>query len=230
MLTPVETEAIIGEVEVRALFSVSRLGTIAGCMVTSGVVRRGSHVRIFRDGARIHETTVAAAQALQGRRPRGDRGLRVRHPARGLQRPARGRRLRGLRDARGRAHLARRAAPAPTPPTPRLAARAAGLRRDPRRPSCTSPRRRSLKGKRKYVRSAKAQLQNRFGAVGGRGRPSRALAARALTAAFVAREAREAEELAGRRRALARRAGVGARALRAPDRLPGRLSGHWFRP
>ena len=59
MLTPVETEAIIGEVEVRALFKVSRLGTIAGCMVTSGVVRRGSSVRLFRDGTRIHETTVA---------------------------------------------------------------------------------------------------------------------------------------------------------------------------
>jgi translation initiation factor IF-2 len=59
MLSPVETEAIIGEVEVRALFRVSRLGTIAGCMVTSGVVRRGSHVRLFRDGTRLHETTVA---------------------------------------------------------------------------------------------------------------------------------------------------------------------------
>jgi len=59
MLSPVETEAIVGEVEVRALFKVSRLGTIAGCMVTSGVVRRGSNVRIFREGARIHETTIA---------------------------------------------------------------------------------------------------------------------------------------------------------------------------
>jgi len=59
MLTPVETEAIIGEVEVRALFKVSRLGTIAGCMVTSGLVRRNSTVRLFRDGTRIHETTIA---------------------------------------------------------------------------------------------------------------------------------------------------------------------------
>jgi translation initiation factor IF-2 len=59
MLSPVETEAIIGEVEVRALFRVSRLGTIAGSMVTSGIVRRGANVRIFREGTRIHETTVA---------------------------------------------------------------------------------------------------------------------------------------------------------------------------
>src|SRR5579884_448532 len=59
MLSPVETEAILGEVEVRALFRASRVGTIAGCMVTSGVVRRGANVRLFRDGTRIHETTVA---------------------------------------------------------------------------------------------------------------------------------------------------------------------------
>jgi translation initiation factor IF-2 len=59
MLSPVETEAILGEVEVRALFKVSRLGTIAGCMVTSGVVRRNANVRLFRDGTRIHETTIA---------------------------------------------------------------------------------------------------------------------------------------------------------------------------
>jgi translation initiation factor IF-2 len=65
MLTPVETEAIIGEVEVRALFKVSRLGTIAGCMVTSGLVRRNSSVRLFRDGTRIHETTVAALKRFK---------------------------------------------------------------------------------------------------------------------------------------------------------------------
>ncbi len=59
MLSPVETEAVIGEAEVRALFKVSRLGTIAGCMVTSGVVRRNANVRLFRDGTRIHETTIA---------------------------------------------------------------------------------------------------------------------------------------------------------------------------
>jgi len=65
MLSPVETEAIIGEVEVRALFKVSRLGTIAGCMVTSGVVRRGANVRLFREGTRIHETTVAALKRFK---------------------------------------------------------------------------------------------------------------------------------------------------------------------
>src|SRR5262249_44517962 len=65
LLSPVETEAIIGEAEVRVPFRVSRLGTIAGCMVTSGVVRRNASVRIFREGTRIHETTVAALRRFK---------------------------------------------------------------------------------------------------------------------------------------------------------------------
>jgi translation initiation factor IF-2 len=55
----VQTEETLGEAEVRALFRVSRLGTIAGCMVTSGVVRRGAQVRIVRDGTVIYETSIA---------------------------------------------------------------------------------------------------------------------------------------------------------------------------
>ena len=59
MLTPVQTEETLGEAEVRALFKVSRLGTIAGCMVTSGTIRRGAQVRIVRDGTVIYETSIA---------------------------------------------------------------------------------------------------------------------------------------------------------------------------
>jgi translation initiation factor IF-2 len=59
MLKPVRTEETIGEVEVRALFRVSRLGTIAGSYVTNGQVRRGANVRVVRDGTVIHETRIA---------------------------------------------------------------------------------------------------------------------------------------------------------------------------
>ncbi len=59
MLAPVTTEETIGEVEVRQLFRVSRLGTIAGSYVTQGVVRRSSQVRIVRDGTVIYETSIA---------------------------------------------------------------------------------------------------------------------------------------------------------------------------
>jgi translation initiation factor IF-2 len=58
-LAAVKTEETIGEAEVRALFRVSRLGTIAGCMVTDGVVRRNANVRVIRDGAVIYTTTIA---------------------------------------------------------------------------------------------------------------------------------------------------------------------------
>jgi translation initiation factor IF-2 len=59
MLRPVKTEETLGEAEVRATFKVSRLGTIAGCMVTSGVVRRNAQVRVVRDGTVIYETSIA---------------------------------------------------------------------------------------------------------------------------------------------------------------------------
>jgi translation initiation factor IF-2 len=58
MLRPVQTEETIGEAEVRATFKVSRLGTIAGCMVTNGVIRRNAQVRVVRDGTVIYDTTI----------------------------------------------------------------------------------------------------------------------------------------------------------------------------
>ncbi|HXH97466.1 MAG TPA: translation initiation factor IF-2, partial [Gaiellaceae bacterium] len=58
-LAAVTTEETIGEAQVRALFRVSRLGTIAGCMVTHGIVRRGANVRVVRDGTVVYTTTIA---------------------------------------------------------------------------------------------------------------------------------------------------------------------------
>ena len=49
----------------RALFKVSRLGTIAGCMVTSGVVRRNAQVRVVRDGTVIYDTTIASLRRIK---------------------------------------------------------------------------------------------------------------------------------------------------------------------
>jgi translation initiation factor IF-2 len=65
MLKPIETEETLGEAEVRATFRASRLGTIAGCMVTSGVVRRGAQVRVVRDGTVIYETTIASLRRVK---------------------------------------------------------------------------------------------------------------------------------------------------------------------
>jgi translation initiation factor IF-2 len=59
LLKPVTTEAVLGEAEVRQLFRVSRLGTIAGCYVTTGEVRRGAQVRVVRDGTVVADTSIA---------------------------------------------------------------------------------------------------------------------------------------------------------------------------
>ena len=59
MLSAVTTEETLGDAEVRALFKVSRLGTIAGCMVTSGVIRRNAQVRVVRDGTEIYDTSIS---------------------------------------------------------------------------------------------------------------------------------------------------------------------------
>ena len=59
MLSPIEKEETLGEAQVRALFKVSRLGTIAGCMVTQGLIRRGAQVRVVRDGTVVHETSIS---------------------------------------------------------------------------------------------------------------------------------------------------------------------------
>jgi translation initiation factor IF-2 len=65
MLAPEQVEETLGEAEVRALFRISRLGVIAGCYVTSGVVRRSSRVRVVRDGTIIYETTLASLKRFK---------------------------------------------------------------------------------------------------------------------------------------------------------------------
>jgi translation initiation factor IF-2 len=65
MLAAVQTEETIGEAEVRETFRASRVGTIAGCMVTNGLVRRNAQVRIIRDGTVVYETTIDSLKRFQ---------------------------------------------------------------------------------------------------------------------------------------------------------------------
>ena len=65
LLAAVKTEETIGEAEVRNTFRASKIGTIAGCMVTNGVIRRGAQVRIIRDGTVIYTTTVDSLKRFQ---------------------------------------------------------------------------------------------------------------------------------------------------------------------
>ncbi len=65
MLTPDIIEEITGGAEVRQLFKASKIGTIAGCMVTSGLIMRGSNVRVIRDGIIVADTEIDTIRHLK---------------------------------------------------------------------------------------------------------------------------------------------------------------------
>ncbi|WIM06452.1 MAG: translation initiation factor IF-2 [Candidatus Nitricoxidivorans perseverans] len=54
MLAPEKKEIVIGQVEIRQVFRISKVGAVAGCMVTSGMVRRNSSVRLLRNNVVLH--------------------------------------------------------------------------------------------------------------------------------------------------------------------------------
>jgi len=58
LLDPVYKENVIGHAEVRNIFKISRVGTIAGCMVTSGKIARSAEARLIRDGIVIYEGKI----------------------------------------------------------------------------------------------------------------------------------------------------------------------------
>ena len=62
MLAPTMVEHVLGQAEVRRLFKVSKLGTIAGCMVVDGVIKANSAVRLMRDGVVVYEGKLASLQ------------------------------------------------------------------------------------------------------------------------------------------------------------------------
>ncbi len=59
-LEPLFEEVVLGEAEVRKLFKFSKVGTIAGSYVTSGVIRRGAKARIIRDGVVVIDSSIAS--------------------------------------------------------------------------------------------------------------------------------------------------------------------------
>ena len=65
MLAPEQVEELLGEAEVRQTFKVSRLGTIAGCMVTSGTIQRGAQARLVRDGTIVHDGRIDTLRRFQ---------------------------------------------------------------------------------------------------------------------------------------------------------------------
>ena len=55
LLSPEQKEVTLGMVEIRDIFKASKVGTIAGCFVLEGVIKKGSNIRLLRDDAVIYE-------------------------------------------------------------------------------------------------------------------------------------------------------------------------------
>ena len=65
LLGPEKREVTLGQAEVRATFRVPRIGLVAGCMVTDGVIRRNSRLRLVRDGTVIYEGNVGSLRRFK---------------------------------------------------------------------------------------------------------------------------------------------------------------------
>ena len=65
MLSPEEKEQITGTVEIRQVISVSKVGNIAGCMVTDGLVKRDSHIRLIRNNVVIHTGELSSLKRFK---------------------------------------------------------------------------------------------------------------------------------------------------------------------
>ena len=65
MLSPEVVEKIIGNVEIREVFKISKVGTIAGCYVTSGVIERKAKLRVIRDGVVIHTGELSSLKRFK---------------------------------------------------------------------------------------------------------------------------------------------------------------------
>ncbi len=65
MLAPERKESVIGLVEVRQVFRISKVGTVAGCSVKEGLVKRGAQVRVLRDNVVIHAGEIEALKRFK---------------------------------------------------------------------------------------------------------------------------------------------------------------------
>jgi translation initiation factor IF-2 len=65
LLKPEERETVLGEAEVLQLFKVSKVGTIAGCMVRSGVIQRTAKARIIRDGVTVYTGALSSLKRFK---------------------------------------------------------------------------------------------------------------------------------------------------------------------
>jgi translation initiation factor IF-2 len=65
MLAPTVRERFLGYAEIREVFNISKVGKVAGCMVTEGLVKRGAKVRLLRDNVVVHEGQLSTLKRFK---------------------------------------------------------------------------------------------------------------------------------------------------------------------
>ena len=65
MLSPDIEEKIIGSAEIRETFDITKVGTIAGCFVLEGIIKRNSMIRIIRDGIVVHSGELGSLKRFK---------------------------------------------------------------------------------------------------------------------------------------------------------------------
>ena len=65
MLSPDIEEKVIGSAEIRETFDITKVGTIAGCYVLEGIIKRSSKVRIIRDGIVVHSGELGSLKRFK---------------------------------------------------------------------------------------------------------------------------------------------------------------------
>ncbi|HEB8293032.1 TPA: translation initiation factor IF-2, partial [Campylobacter coli] len=65
MMSPIISEEQLGQAEIRQVINVPKIGQIAGCMVTEGVINRGAKIRLIRDGVVVYEGNVSSLKRFK---------------------------------------------------------------------------------------------------------------------------------------------------------------------
>lgn len=65
LLAPVYEEVVIGQAEVRQTYKVSKVGTVAGCMITYGIAKRDSKIRLIRDGIVVYTGQLGSLRRFE---------------------------------------------------------------------------------------------------------------------------------------------------------------------
>ena len=65
LLAPIKREVAMGKLQVRETFSIPKIGTVAGCMVTEGKINRKAHLRIIRDAIQVYEGKIGSLRRFK---------------------------------------------------------------------------------------------------------------------------------------------------------------------